>query len=242
MKLRRAVLVPALVAVVGGVLTAAPAEAASSSASLKSRSIVISKSGTGKVAIACSSKSACRGTLQFGGGGKTTKYVVRGKQTAYVKVAMAPSSSANPHHGGKDVNGQYKRKSATLKVNSRSYKVTTETRVSAQQITGTVAGPGGEGNVGPVRVELISVDRGGNTRVEQFANALGDGARYRFNVALGANNSASAVYRVRIIARVHRRRRAVVVLARQGRRRGDRWPLPARRLGRPGHQVRRLHR
>lgn len=198
MKLRRAVLVPALVAVVGGVLTAAPVEAATS-ASLQSKSIAITKSGTGKVAIKCSSRSACRGTLQFAGGGKSTKYVVRGKQIAYVKVAMNPSSSANPHNGGQDVGGEYQRKSATLKVNSRSYKVTTETKVSTQQITGTVNGPGGEGNVGPLRVELVSIDRGGNTRVEQFVNELGDGATYRFNVALGANNSASAVYRIRIV-------------------------------------------
>lgn len=198
MKLRPVVLVPALVAVVGGVLTAAPAEAASG-ASLQSKSIVISSTGKGKVAIKCGTKSACRGTLQFAGGGKTTRFAVRGKQTAYVKVAMNASASANPHNGGQDVGGQYKRKSATLKVNSRSYKVTTETKVSSQQITGTVNGPGGEGNVGPVRVELVSIDRGGNTKVERFANDLANGAAYSFNVPLGPNNSASAVYRIRIV-------------------------------------------
>lgn len=197
MKFRLAVLVPALVAVVGGVLTAAPAEAASSS--LQSKSIVISKSGTGKVAIKCGTRSACRGTLQFAGGGKTTKYVVRGKQTAYVKVAMNASSSANPHNGGQDIGGQFKRKSATLKVNSRSYKVTTETKISSQQITGVVSGPGGEGNVGAVRVELVTIDRGGNTHVERFANDIADGGRYSFSVPLGPNNSASAAYRIRVV-------------------------------------------
>lgn len=197
MNRRIAVVIPALAAVVGGVLTAAPAEAASSS--LQSRSIAISSSGKGQVAIKCSSRSACRGTLEFAGGGKKTKYVVRGKQTSYAKVAMNPSSSANPHNGGRDVGGQYKRKSATLKVNGRSVKVTTETQVSAQQITGTVNGPGGEGNVGPVRVELVSIDRGGNTKVERFANDLANGAAYSFNVPLGPNNSPSPVYRIRIV-------------------------------------------
>ena len=75
--------------------------------------------------------------------------------------------------------------------------------VGSQVITGTVAGPGGAGNVGPVRVELISVDRGGNTRVVRFVNNIPDGGAYSFNVPLNGKkktNKQSRPYRLRIVA------------------------------------------
>lgn len=75
--------------------------------------------------------------------------------------------------------------------------------VRAQVITGTVAGPGGAGNVGPVRVELVSVDRGGNTRVVRFANNIPDGGSYSFSIPLNGKkqaNKKSKPYRLRIVA------------------------------------------
>ncbi|MCL3818945.1 selenium-binding family protein [Aeromicrobium wangtongii] len=73
--------------------------------------------------------------------------------------------------------------------------------VRAQQITGTVSGPGGAGTVGPVRVELLSVVRGGNTKVVRFANNVPDGGRYSFSVPLnGTKNKTSRPYRLRISA------------------------------------------
>lgn len=205
MKLRVSLLFTALVALIAGVLVSSPVEAASFASALKSKSIAISTAGNGKVALKCTTKSRCRGTLQFSGATKSRKYSVKGKQTVYVSVSMNTTASANPNVGGQQ-SGDFKRKSATLKIKqtsprraTKSYKVTTESRLSSQQIVGTVAGPGGAGNVGNVRVELVSIDRGGNTRVERFANDLGNGAAYRFSIPLGPNNSKSATYRLRIV-------------------------------------------
>ncbi len=73
--------------------------------------------------------------------------------------------------------------------------------VRSQVITGTVAGPGGAGNVGPTRVELISVVKGGNTKVVRFANDIPDGGSYSFSVPLnGSKNKSSRPYRLRIVA------------------------------------------
>nr|MCW2728937.1 hypothetical protein [Aeromicrobium sp.] len=73
--------------------------------------------------------------------------------------------------------------------------------VRGQLITGTVSGPGGAGTVGPVRVDLVAVDRGGNTRVVRFATNIPDGGTYSFNVPLnGKKNKSSKTYRLRISA------------------------------------------
>lgn len=75
--------------------------------------------------------------------------------------------------------------------------------VRAQVISGTVTGPGGAGNVGPVRVELISVVRGGNTKVVRFANNVPNGGAYSFSVPLNGKkqtNKKSRPYKLRIIA------------------------------------------
>lgn len=73
----------------------------------------------------------------------------------------------------------------------------------SQVITGTVSGPGGAGNVGGVRVELISITNGGNTKVVKFADNIPDGGSYSFRVALnakGKKNKSSKSYRLRISA------------------------------------------
>ena len=71
----------------------------------------------------------------------------------------------------------------------------------SQIITGTVSGPGGAGNVGPVRVELVSVDRGRNTKVVRFANDIPDGGTFSFGVPLnGKKNKTTRPYRLRIVA------------------------------------------
>ncbi|MET0448475.1 MAG: carboxypeptidase-like regulatory domain-containing protein [Aeromicrobium sp.] len=206
MKLRVSLLFPALVALIAGMLVSSPAEAATFASSLKSKSIAISTAGNGKVALKCRTKSRCRGTIQFAGATKSRKYSVKGKQTVYVSVSMNKTAGANPNVGGQ-ASGDFKRKSATLRIKqtsprraTKSFRVQTETRLKSQQIVGTVAGPGGAGNIGNVRVELLSVDRGGNTKVVRFANGLANGAGYRFSIPLGPNNSKSAAYRLRIVA------------------------------------------
>lgn len=69
----------------------------------------------------------------------------------------------------------------------------------ATTIAGSVFGPGGAGNVGNVRVELISVDRGGNTHVDRFANNIPDGGTYRFTVPLRRKKSTTDIYYLRIV-------------------------------------------
>lgn len=66
-------------------------------------------------------------------------------------------------------------------------------------IGGSVFGPGGAGTVSSVRVELISVDRGGNTHVERFANNVPDGGSYRFAVPLRKKKSTSDIYYLRLV-------------------------------------------
>ncbi|AWB92697.1 carboxypeptidase-like regulatory domain-containing protein [Aeromicrobium chenweiae] len=203
MKHRIVLLGPALVTLVAGLLIATPADAAGTTATLKSKTIAISSKGDGKVAIACRSKHTCKGKLRVLGSTKVTSYSVRGKKTAYARVSLNDSSTANPYNGGQSVNGEYKRKTGvTLRIAETSpkkrthdSKVTTETYKPSQQITGTAKGVGGS-KVSQLRVELLTVVRGGNTLVKKFDNDLSDG--YSFTIPLGANNSPSATYRLRI--------------------------------------------
>lgn len=203
MKHRIILLVPALMALVAGLLVAAPSEAASYNAFLKSKSIAISTAGNGKVAISCHSKSTCKGKLRFLGSTKITSYSVPGNKTTYEKVAINDSSAANPHNGGQSVNGEYDRKTgvklriaeSSPKKVTHDYTVTTETYKASQQITGTAQGVGGS-QVSQLRVELLTVERGGNTRVKKFDDDLSDG--YSFSVPLGTNNSPSDTFRLRI--------------------------------------------
>lgn len=208
MKYRIIALAPALVAVVATTLSATPAQAASGGGSvLKSKSIAISSAGKGKVAIQCKSAKRCKGTLRFGGSSKTTKFNVAGKRTSYAPVALFSRDAANPRNGA-SVGGQYKRKTGqklvvkqtSPKKKSKTYKVTTETVVSRQQITGRIDGIGGS-QVRGIRVELLKIVRGGNTQVINFANDLRDGDRFTFHRPLGANNSPTAGYQLRISAK-----------------------------------------
>jgi hypothetical protein len=77
--------------------------------------------------------------------------------------------------------------------------VASPAQAASQQIVGTVTGPGGAGNVGPVRVELITIDRGGNTKVVRFANNIPDGGSYRFSVGLPKKGKKATTYRLRIV-------------------------------------------
>lgn len=208
MKYRGVLLVPTVFAVVGGLLVATPAVAASQSISLKSKSIAISSSGKGKVALQCKSSKPCKGTLQFVGSRSSTAYSVPAKKTIYRAVTVRSSDRANPHRGGTSMGGEYSYKSGqklritekSPKKASKTYTVTTETLKTRQQITGVVKAVNGS-QVSGVRVELLRLLRGGSTQVVAFANNLTDGGHYTFNVALGANNSASGTYRLRVSAK-----------------------------------------
>ncbi|WP_456697397.1 carboxypeptidase-like regulatory domain-containing protein [Aeromicrobium sp. P5_D10] len=208
MKYRGLLLLPTLGAVVAGLLVASPAEAASHKSYLKSKSIAISSTGKGKVAIACKSSSTCKGTLRFVGSTKTTKYSVPAKKTVYRAVALRSGDSANPHRGGTSRNGQYFYKTGqklrivetSPKKATTTYAVTTETPVWRQQITGVIAAVNGS-DVSGVRVELLRLVRGGNTSVVRFVNDLSAGDRYTLSVPLGANNSPSGAFRLRISAK-----------------------------------------
>lgn len=208
MKYRGVLLLPTVMAVVAGLLVASPAEAASHKAYLKSKNIAISSSGKGQVAIECKSSSTCKGTLRFAGSTKSTSYSVPGRATVYRAVALRAGDSANPHRGGTSKNGQYFYKAGQkLRVTETSpkkavttYTVTTETVVKRQQITGVIRGVAGSQASG-IRVELLRLVRGGNTDVVSFVNDLKNGDRYSLSVPLGANNSPSGTFRLRISAK-----------------------------------------
>ncbi|AWB92696.1 hypothetical protein [Aeromicrobium chenweiae] len=209
MRLRTPVIASAAVAVVAAFLTAGPAEAASYKLSVKSTGIAISSSGTGSVSVKCASKATCKGKLSFTddtGKPRVRKYKVKGRSSARVAIAMHTNARVNPHNAPAVAGRDYRSVSnVSVKVdedkprNITHYyrKIRTETLVSRQQIRGTVTG------YGPVlasnlRVDLISVLRGGNTKIVKGQDISGNGGRYSLNVSLGARNTASAPYRLRL--------------------------------------------
>lgn len=205
MKPRLSSLIPAFLAfaaLLGGLLVAAPADAASASAVLRSQGISLTSKGTGQVVLTCRSSKPCKGSIRFAGATKTTRYHVARKSSRAVPVAINRGSSLNPYTHGTSVNGQYKRVGAVLKISETSprrvnhqYAVSLETVLRTQQITGTVSGPAGAGVRG-LRVELIRSLRGGNSEVVRYDDNLANG--YSFNVRLSANNGPSEVFRLRV--------------------------------------------
>lgn len=203
---RKTLVVTALASVVAGLLVTTPAEAAGHSANLKSKTIAISTAGNGKVAIQCASKKTCKGYLQFVGAAKKTSFSVPAGRTTYEKVALNDNASANPHTHGTDV-GDVKRvtgaklqfrQSAPAK-RTYTYTVNTETALTRQDITGTITNTGSV-TITDLHVDLVKEVRGGNVTVVKGAD-VSVGGTYRFGVNLGANNSPSAPYKLRIRGR-----------------------------------------
>ncbi|MEV7396741.1 carboxypeptidase-like regulatory domain-containing protein [Aeromicrobium sp. NPDC092404] len=214
MKLRLTALLFAIPALVAGLLVTSPAEAASNNASVRTKSIAVYPSGTvgaGKVLVKCSSSQTCKGTLQFTddtGNPYKRSYSVRGRSSAYVTVLMHKSAPMYPYTTANSVDrGDYRDvRNVRLTINEsspsnskpRTYTdIITETKLTKQQISGTVASVGGSGNMSDLRVELVRVVRGGNTQLVGSRDVT-EGGSYSFDVALGVNNAPSSVYRVKI--------------------------------------------
>jgi hypothetical protein len=209
MKFRIIALLVALPAVVVGLLAANPADASSPShdAYMLSHTIAIKSDGTGKVAMSCHSGHTCKGRLQFAGAttGRYRDFSVPGHSTKYVAVAVhAPTDPAYPSAG----TGGAHRTAATLNVHETSprsahysYDVHTETLMTGQYIRGTIyAHP--VGTMTKLKVELQRVLRGGSVETLHTRSVTEDttdgGNTYAFREPLGANNSPSSPFQLRI--------------------------------------------
>ncbi|MCL3818946.1 hypothetical protein [Aeromicrobium wangtongii] len=211
MSVRTSTILAAIGAVIAALLTAAPAQARSHDLQVKSARVAISSAGNGKVLVQCRAKRQCRGTITFSrdtGKPRSRAYKVAAGRTAHVSVALRPGSRDNPHNAPA-VSGRAFRSvsKARLKIVERAPRrsthhatVTTETRVSRQQITGRVTGLG-ERLASDVRVDLLRTLRGGNTTVVKGQAVPANGGRFSLAVNLGANNAASTPYLLRVSGR-----------------------------------------
>ncbi|MFI5428193.1 hypothetical protein [Aeromicrobium sp. UC242_57] len=210
MRLRTPAIIAALLALVVSLLSALPAEAASYSASVKTTRIALSASGTGQIPVRCShKKKSCKGKISFRddtGTPRARSYSIRPGKTANVTVSIHTNAADNPHNApatpGRDIKSV---KNVRLKVAETSPRrtthyynsMTTETRLTRQDITGTVTGIGGS-LVSDVRVDLLRSVRGGNVVVVKGQDVPNNGGRFRLGVSLGANNASSSPYRLRV--------------------------------------------
>ncbi len=199
----------AILAVVGALLTASPAEARTYDAYVKSPRVAISSSGNGKVALQCKASRPCRGKISFAddtGTPRVRAYRVAAGRTSSVSVAIHADSRANPYTAPAVAGRDFRSVSnVRLRIDqdsprNRTYtdRIVTETLVSRQEITGTVTGVGSR-LASDLRVELVKPLRGGNTKVVNTRRIAGNGDRFTMAVNLGTNNSASTAYRLRII-------------------------------------------
>ncbi|NRQ50372.1 carboxypeptidase-like regulatory domain-containing protein [Aeromicrobium stalagmiti] len=209
MRLRTPIVLTALFAVVAALLAALPAEAASYKLYVKSSRIAISSSGTGKVAVKCSGSKTCKGKISFAddtGTPRTRSYSVKGGKSVYVAIALHTNAPDNPHNAPAVPGRDYKSVSnVSVKVDEDSprnithfyNKISTETLVSRQEITGQVTGVGSV-LAKNIRVDLIKTLRGGNVQIVKGQDVTSNGGSYSLAVNLGANNSPSSSYRLRI--------------------------------------------
>lgn len=211
MRLRTPALLTALVALIASVLSALPAEAATYYTKVTSTRIALSSDGTGQVKVECRSKSkTCRGKISFAddtGTPRTRSYKVSPRKKKYVSIALHTGAPDNPHRAAAVAGRDFKSVSnvrvkvaetAPRKVTHYYTKITTETRLTRQDITGTVRPLPGTAVAGAVKVELLETVRGGNVRLLGSQDISGNGGRYRFGVRLGINNASAKPYRIRI--------------------------------------------
>jgi hypothetical protein len=210
MRFRTPSIVAAIAGLTGSLLMATPAQAATHYSKLDTSRIAINSSGHGQVPLKCGhSSKSCKGSIWFtddAGTPRKRSYTVPARSTRWVKVSINKSASDNPHNAAK-VAGRDIRSVKNVRVTvkqtapgrvTRTFKsITTETRLSRQQITGTVTGVGGA-RATDIRVELLKAIRGGNLQVVKGDNVTSNGGRFTMSVALGKNNGSSDSYRLRI--------------------------------------------
>lgn len=209
MTLRVTAIISAIVAVVASLLTASPAQARSYDSFVKTKNVAISSSGNGKVAVQCKAKRTCRGKISFTrdtGKPRARSYSVPAGQTKYVSVAMHKNAPVNPHNARAVSGRSYKSVSRVkLRVAETSprrkthhyNRIVTETPVTRQTFSGRVTGLG-TNLARDVRVDLVKTTRGGNTVVVKGQDVTRNGGSYSLSVKLGANNSTSPAYRLRV--------------------------------------------
>ncbi|MGA8987426.1 hypothetical protein [Aeromicrobium sp.] len=209
---RLTALLVAIPALVAGLLVTSPAEAATTNASVKTRTVAMYPSsylGAGRVYVSCSASTTCRGTLQFVGDSYKRSYAVKARSSAYVTVWMHRDNPDYPEGFNAD-GSPVSHSNVGLTIdesepsNSRPRTYTTmrtETRVTKQQIRGSILPVNGAvAGMRDLRVELVRALKGGNTEVVKSAAVTESGseAKYSFTVGLGMNNSPSTAYRLKI--------------------------------------------
>lgn len=211
MRLRTPAVAIALIALVVSLLSALPAQAASSYyAQVKTSRIALSSNGTGSVPVRCAHKrKTCKGKISFRddtGSGRSRSFSVKPGKTSMVAVAINTNAADNPHRApakpGRDIKSvsNVRLKVAETSPARRTHyynSMTTETRLTSQDITGTVTGVGGVLATN-IRVDLVQTIRGGNVDIVKGQDVTSNGGRFRLSVKLAANNGSSSAYRLRI--------------------------------------------
>lgn len=214
--------------IVGLVVIASPAEAASSSFTIVSDYAAVDANGRASVKAACSSRSACAGTLQVDDGvSAPVAYSVAARSYKYISMTVAATSSMNPTTNQAKPDGDATKRGSQLqdvyrvpgvklviaerKPGSVTHydAITAETRLpgSVQQIRGTVAGVPGSLPVTDIKVRLVEKLRGGveklvGTReVPMEADGLGYRGQYVFDVPVDVNNGSTTKYYLKIEGR-----------------------------------------
>lgn len=207
MKFRLTALLAVIPAVIAALLVSTPAEAATPYTVVKSKIVVIDAAGNGAVYVACTARTTCRGSLAFGYDSAKRSYSIPARSSKY--VAIHASGAANPQDGttAGTAPRDYKYKTGQIIVDraasprsgTKLYNnVRTEEPVKNQTLRVTTEFDGSP-QPGNVRVDLVTVARGGNPTYRELAHGqFANGDSYDGNIALGINNSASGTYYLRI--------------------------------------------
>lgn len=203
MRLRHASVLPLfLLALVGALLVATPAEAASSYVTVSTRSVVISSNGNGKVFATCHSSTTCRGSAYFAGTHKIpVGYSIAAHSQKWIALKVSTADPQSPWSSTPG-SGELNARPATLRINegapkdvSHDQTINAERWKQYQQVTGRVAGSG----PAPSNLKVtLSRARTGLGTTPAVTHAAAPDGTFAFNIALGTNNSTSAGFQLSV--------------------------------------------
>ena len=207
MKSRVAVVVSAIVGVLGALLVASPSQSAVPYyAFVSTKYVSISSAGTGVISMSCHTSRTCRGWVSFGGSvDRRRAFSIPARGTRTVTIQISAGDRADPRNGT-FANGFWSNPNQELYVNEDSpknithvYGVTTETPIDPRerQIRGEVHGNGHDRHEG----QAHSCAQGRQHRGHRFGSPVTNGGSYAFSSKLGTNNAPGSPYILRISGR-----------------------------------------
>lgn len=216
------VVLPALIV---GVLTATPAEAAAKFyMSVRSSHVAIDAAGNGKMFVRCNASTTCRGKVYFtydkmspdasSYSRKYKSYAVPAYSYGYIDVTMFSNSPLNPngtHPNVKEAEPgglKYVDENVSLMVIESSPRGTNtvhsynnlvaEEALSGQRITGDINAATGSQTVTDMKVRLWEPQRGGNNRLVSTQDVAVGSDQFEFWIPFRTNNVPRSSYRLEI--------------------------------------------